>query len=998
MCGDWLRDDIFSKWPCEIASELATFRWPITELSEMHRLLACKHATPVSVTGGEFTAVCRAENERVYHEVTLSIDRRSSLIPGVHACLDMQLVLPLKTWRRAYLFPPCTHQTLSDTLGRPFKEQDGRMFFFILFVIWCYCSVLAASFLLEQPDTRVPDFFILPTQRVRTSELGDEDDKTICLFERGRARLQRTHEPGGTSGHGKLRDFANSDERDRWRSSWARFPRFVQAVVAASPDQLDAEDPPSFEVARERFAVEWHRAGLPVPYDYDARNDALPLLQQDRDYLMVRGRGDGRRVRAVIPKSLREDDIYTLSVPTFDASTVAHRQLDLRHVTAHSLVLCFVAMQTIPLIFACLNGFDMLGAELHVHTPRGVGLAIATRWAEHAIQATSSTFLVGEYARGARLFAAPLNYHPSESDVVRSPAQRRARARKGFAFAWCTLAALAGCMAYDPAGRAAAACAALRGPVSALADAASFGHVRLTTFTVGSFAAAPLVDQPDPFPLSPSTLELALREDWTAARWLKDRLFHLSADDEDLGFWAQKIQAPQLQDVPNGFFDAMPTFGDARFLSLKFVPDHVPQVRARLAPKPAQPPLPPGLCVRSIFDLMPAPPARRIRAWFTGALSDLVCMRDHGVDCDRHAPSTMTIGPNELYDWARPYVWDFRLSPEHCAVTLDYNAPLKPTLNSDFFKIELADYPDQRLLGFIDTGVIYMADVEMQSLFAKHLISLPKGFKAVAKELRRLRAKGWYDFTPHVPFWPIYFNAQGSTARKLEPDRDRRTTEGGAPRNDLWDRSGLKVISINEASRTYHVPQHYLSDTRPEFLAWMRGRHLPPTSEDVAALELTRGSKWGLQFMPDLRTLQQNLAVLRAAAHHLGRPLYLFGNDIKDFFNHFENAPSELPLMNIVFLAEDGGLDAARSHTPSIQARITLSLFLSAAWALASTPTQVSLKTSASPSTTSSEDVWTPLKILSMRQTPRLLCSSGSKRATHLSERWVDTNAVCTPH
>ena len=37
-------------------------------------------------------------------------------------------------------------------------------------------------------------------------------------------------------------------------------------------------------------------------------------------------------------------------------------------------------------------------------------------------------------------------------------------------------------------------------------------------------------------------------------------------------------------------------------------------------------------------------------------------------------------------------------------------------------------------------------------------------------------------------------------------------------------------------------------------------------------------------------------------------PLYLFGNDIADFFNHLENAPSELPLMNMVFLGEDSDL------------------------------------------------------------------------------------------
>ena len=166
---------------------------------------------------------------------------------------------------------------------------------------------------------------------------------------------------------------------------------------------------------------------------------------------------------------------------------------------------------------------------MQVHTQRSVGLAIATRWAEHAIQAASSTLLVGEYDRGARLFATPLNYRPSELDVVRTPTQRRARAHCGASFAWCTLAALADCIAYDPAGRAAAACASLRGPVSALADAASFGHAKLTTFTVGSFAARPLVDQPEPFPFAPSTLERALQEDWAAARWLKERLFHLSS-------------------------------------------------------------------------------------------------------------------------------------------------------------------------------------------------------------------------------------------------------------------------------------------------------------------------------------------------------------------------------------------------------------------------------------------------------------------------------------
>ena len=53
---------------------------------------------------------------------------------------------------------------------------------------------------------------------------------------------------------------------------------------------------------------------------------------------------------------------------------------------------------------------------------------------------------------------------------------------------------------------------------------------------------------------------------------------------------------------------------------------------------------------------------------------------------------------------------------------------------------------------------------------------------------------------------------QGSTPRKYEPGRDRRTTEGGGPRKECFDSSKLRALSINEAARTFHVPMHYASD------------------------------------------------------------------------------------------------------------------------------------------------------------------------------------------
>ena len=104
---------------------------------------------------------------------------------------------------------------------------------------------------------------------------------------------------------------------------------------------------------------------------------------------------------------------------------------------------------------------------------------------------------------------------------------------------------------------------------------------------------------------------------------------------------------------------------------------------------------------------------------------------------------------------------------------MDYHAAIDPTFDLDYLKVRLKDYPDQRLLSLLVDGVRFMADVELQSVFVPHLTSISKGYASVDKELHRLAAEGWYAFYASPPFWPMYFNGQGATARKLEPDRWR---------------------------------------------------------------------------------------------------------------------------------------------------------------------------------------------------------------------------------
>jgi hypothetical protein len=190
-------------------------------------------------------------------------------------------------------------------------------------------------------------------------------------------------------------------------------------------------------------------------------------------------------------------------------------------------------------------------------------------------------------------------------------------------------------------------------------------------------------------------------------------------------------------------------------------------------------------------------------------------------------------------------------------------------LHLDYLRSRLREYPDQYLVANLLEGVRLDADLELHTVLVPHLTSLPLGFASVEKELQRLHEKGWYDFFNAFPFWPMYLNGQGATARKLEPDRFRRTTEGGGPRHPVVDESGILALSINSASHIPHMPQYFVSDKRPKFLDWLRARGLPRDLEAEplgTRLNEQPTSKWPKEVKPTLQQLMRDLAVLRRAA------------------------------------------------------------------------------------------------------------------------------------
>jgi hypothetical protein len=286
------------------------------------------------------------------------------------------------------------------------------------------------------------------------------------------------------------------------------------------------------------------------------------------------------------------------------------------------------------------------------------------------------------------------------------------------------------------------------------------------------------------------------------------------------------------------------------------------------------------------------------------SLADLICVRDFGADCERRRPGILILGQADQVPPARGFVWDFR--GEGCGVPLDFTRDITTHLDLDFLRRRLANYPNQQLVSMLLEGVRFQADVELQAVFNWHLVSLVNGYGSVDKELRRLREKGWYDFFAELPFFPIYLNGQGAVARKLEPDRCRRSTEGGGPRRACFDSSGLQAWSLNDASKVFHIPQHFRADDRPEMQEWLRRRGLPPTEEMLEALKLVRSrSKQGPEPKPTLVMIMHDLVVLRHAAQRMGEPVYLFGDDVKDYFNQLALAPEELWKCGIVFLGSD---------------------------------------------------------------------------------------------
>ena len=181
-------------------------------------------------------------------------------------------------------------------------------------------------------------------------------------------------------------------------------------------------------------------------------------------------------------------------------------------------------------------------------------------------------------------------------------------------------------------------------------------------------------------------------------------------------------------------------------------------------------------------------------------------------------PEPLALGESCFDPRARGIVWDLR-GPAPKPV--DFAAPISTHLNLDFVRAAQQahpTYPDQEIFDHLLFGVRFKSRPAYQMILQPHLSSLPLGYESVHKELRRLKDKGFFECFKHPPFAPWQTLSNGVAFRKLEPDRPRRTTDGGSPRRGerprlvpsplgyyrraggsdwLTDTDGKRVVPIN---------------------------------------------------------------------------------------------------------------------------------------------------------------------------------------------------------
>ena len=247
---------------------------------------------------------------------------------------------------------------------------------------------------------------------------------------------------------------------------------------------------------------------------------------------------------------------------------------------------------------------------------------------------------------------------------------------------------------------------------------------------------------------------------------------------------------------------------------------------------------------------------------------------------------TLVIGQEGFYPAARGVVWDLRgLREGGSIVPVDFQALAESDLDSAFIEsIEAAGWwPDGELFSHLKFGAMFKTDTPLDIVLGPHMVSLgasADSFDSVDREMVRLVREHYHQVHFVPPFLPLRAVPQGSTPRKYEPDRRRRTSNHSFPH---WTDAIVDALGMRRVVQSLNS------------LVDLRARRAGAECD----CERRRGrwcdacAKWPREVKPRIQDKAHDDAILQQAAAIWGELLFYGVGDFADWFSNTPTAHSE---------------------------------------------------------------------------------------------------------
>ena len=408
-------------------------------------------------------------------------------------------------------------------------------------------------------------------------------------------------------------------------------------------------------------------------------------------------------------------------------------------------------------------------------------------------------------------------------------------------------------------------------------------------------------------------------------------------ESADLQAWADRIgvlESPKLSDVPTEYQRPEPEENWDHYLTVPFIVPKPDVTKPYPLPLPYQSDYRPTCISDCDRPILHDWAHKEMQDWLKILAGNLRRMAEFGNAADLVLQDKLVISQLGFVPAARGVVWDLRQRVEGAFEPLDLTQAPHSNLNSDF--ILSLDYPDEELTSFLTTGVQFKMDVTLNIVMHPHLKSLQRAFDNAERELLRLESEQYMQFSDTVPFLPIICIPQGTTPRKYEANRDRRTSDASSPRDPIVADDGTVIYSFNHliGLKTMVPGEDAHSDVDFDFLRWVPDADAPlvddvalaeeedPGPEDAvgAGPTLPLVPKWCREQKPTPFHKIRNDQILRSFAKAGFGQVFQMADDYKDAFSQMPLHPIEWPRLSVAWRPlpkrTEGNLDGSLIGDP----------------------------------------------------------------------------------